>query len=115
MEVRAGPPASAPIFVAGDSREGMSLSLLLRLRDLGFAIEQGRSCLSPWTDLNGVGLVRPKAITAKNCWFTRKHWIHGRSTTSVARTRVPRISHRFSRSFTDCPALASSSEDEVLH
>src|SRR5437870_3247164 len=55
------------------------------------------------------------AIAAKNCGSPASTWRHGRATTSVARTRVPRISHRFSRSFRDCPRLLLLvGEDEVL-
>lgn len=44
------------IVVAGDSAGGgLSLALLLRLRDQGLALPAAVACLSPWTDLSGSG------------------------------------------------------------
>jgi monoterpene epsilon-lactone hydrolase len=48
--------ASDKIVVAGDSAGGgLSLALLLRLRDQGTAMPAAVACLSPWTDLSGSG------------------------------------------------------------
>jgi epsilon-lactone hydrolase len=48
--------ASDKIVVAGDSAGGgLSLALLLRLRDQGTALPAAVACLSPWTDLSGSG------------------------------------------------------------
>jgi monoterpene epsilon-lactone hydrolase len=63
----------APLFVAGDSAGGgLSLSLLVRLRDLGLTMPNGALLLSPWTDLtvSGASIDRNHG---KDLWFTRKH------------------------------------------
>jgi epsilon-lactone hydrolase len=63
----------APLFVAGDSAGGgLSLSLLVRLRDLGLIMPNGAVLLSPWTDLSvsGASIDRNQS---KDLWFTRKH------------------------------------------
>jgi acetyl esterase/lipase len=63
----------APIFVAGDSAGGgLSLSLLVRLRDLGAAMPDGAILLSPWTDLSVSG-ASVDGNRGKDLWFTRKH------------------------------------------
>jgi monoterpene epsilon-lactone hydrolase len=62
-----------PLFVAGDSAGGgLSLSLLVRLRDLGLIMPNGAVLLSPWTDLtvSGASIDRNHG---KDLWFTRKH------------------------------------------
>lgn len=64
---------NAPIFVAGDSAGGgLSLSLLLRLRDLGMAMPAGALLLSPWTDLTVSG-ASVDGNRTKDLWFTRRH------------------------------------------
>lgn len=63
----------APIFVAGDSAGGgLSLSLLVRLRDLGLAMPNGSFLLSPWTDLTVSG-PSVDGNSGKDLWFTRRH------------------------------------------
>jgi monoterpene epsilon-lactone hydrolase len=63
----------APLFVAGDSAGGgLSLSLLVRLRDLGHAMPNGSILLSPWTDLTVSG-ASVDANLGKDLWFSRKH------------------------------------------
>jgi epsilon-lactone hydrolase len=63
----------APPFVAGDSAGGgLSLSLLVRLRDLGLIMPNGAVLLSPWTDLTVSG-ASVDANHGKDLWFTRKH------------------------------------------
>lgn len=63
----------APLFVAGDSAGGgLSLSLLIRLRDLGLAMPNGAILLSPWTDLTVSGASVDLNL-GKDLWFTRKH------------------------------------------
>ncbi|HLJ39234.1 MAG TPA: alpha/beta hydrolase fold domain-containing protein [Steroidobacteraceae bacterium] len=62
-----------PLFVAGDSAGGgLSLSLLLRLRDLGFMLPDAAFMLSPWTDLTISG-ASVEGNRGKDLWFTRKH------------------------------------------
>ena len=63
----------APLFVAGDSAGGgLSLSLLVRLRDLGLIMPNGAVLLSPWTDLTVSG-ASIGGNHGKDLWFTRKH------------------------------------------
>ena len=63
----------APIFVAGDSAGGgLSLSLLVRLRDSGLVMPNGSFQLSPWTDLTVSGS-SVDGNRGKDLWFTRKH------------------------------------------
>jgi epsilon-lactone hydrolase len=63
----------APLFVAGDSAGGgLSLSLLVRLRDLGLSMPNGAMLLSPWTDLTVSG-ASIESNHGKDLWFTRKH------------------------------------------
>jgi epsilon-lactone hydrolase len=63
----------APLFVAGDSAGGgLSLSLLVRLRDLGLIMPNGAILLSPWTDLTVSG-ASIDGNHGKDLWFTRKH------------------------------------------
>jgi epsilon-lactone hydrolase len=62
-----------PLFVAGDSAGGgLSLSLLVRLRDLGLAMPNGAVLLSPWTDL-AVSGASVDGNRGKDLWFTREH------------------------------------------
>jgi len=62
-----------PIFVAGDSAGGgLSLSLLVRLRDSGLVMPNGSFQLSPWTDLTVSGS-SVDGNRGKDLWFTRKH------------------------------------------
>ena len=63
----------APLVVVGDSAGGgLSLSLLVRLRDLGFIMPNGAVLLSPWTDLTVSG-ASIEGNHGKDLWFTRKH------------------------------------------
>ncbi|GAC1451957.1 MAG: hypothetical protein PVSMB6_02630 [Steroidobacteraceae bacterium] len=63
----------APVFVAGDSAGGgLSLSLLVRLRDLGLIMPSGAVLLSPWTDLTLSGATI-EGNHGKDLWFTRRH------------------------------------------
>jgi monoterpene epsilon-lactone hydrolase len=63
----------APLFLAGDSAGGgLSLSLLVRLRDLGLPMPNGAVLLSPWTDLTASG-ASVEGNRGKDLWFTRKH------------------------------------------
>lgn len=62
-----------PLLVAGDSAGGgLTLSLLVRLRDLGLALPNGAVLLSPWTDLTVSG-ASVDGNLGKDLWFTRKH------------------------------------------
>jgi epsilon-lactone hydrolase len=62
-----------PIFVTGDSAGGgLSLSLLVKLRDLGLPMPSASFLLSPWTDL-AVSGSSVNSNRRKDLWFTRKH------------------------------------------
>jgi len=63
----------APLFVAGDSAGGgLSLSLLVRLRDLDLTMPNGSILLSPWTDLTVSG-ASVDGNLGRDLWFTRNH------------------------------------------
>lgn len=63
----------APLFVAGDSAGGgLSLSLLVRLRDLGLPMPNGSILLSPWADLTVSG-ASVESNLGRDLWFSRKH------------------------------------------
>ena len=65
--------AGVPLFIAGDSAGGgLSLSLLVRLRDLGLRMPNGAILLSPWTDLTVSG-ASVDGNRGRDLWFTRKH------------------------------------------
>jgi epsilon-lactone hydrolase len=64
---------NARLFVAGDSAGGgLGLSLLVRLRDLGFVMPNAAILLSPWTDLTVSG-ASVEGNRGKDLWFTRQH------------------------------------------
>ncbi len=105
----------APIFVAGDSAGGgLSLSLLLRLRDLGFAMPNGSILLSPWTDLTVSGS-SVDGNRRKELWFTRKH-LETWASYYVGRAdaRSPYLSPVFAELSGLPPLLLLVGEDEVL-
>jgi monoterpene epsilon-lactone hydrolase len=104
-----------PCFVAGDSAGGgLSLSLLLRIRDLGLVMPNGAVLLSPWTDLTVSG-----ASVDHNCgkdmWFSRSHletW--ARYYVAHADGRSPYLSPVFADLSGLPPLLLLVGEDEVL-
>lgn len=105
----------APIFVAGDSAGGgLSLSLLVRLRDLALAMPNGSFLLSPWTDLTVSGQ-SVDGNCRKDLWFTRGHlktWASyyvGR-----ADARSPYVSPVFAELSGLPPLLLLVGEDEIL-
>src|SRR6267143_3748322 len=105
----------APIFVAGDSAGGgLSLSLLLRLRDLGFAMPNGSILLSPWTDLTVSGS-SVDGNRRKELWFTRKH-LETWASYYVGRAdaRSPYLSPVFAELSGLPPLLLLAGEDEAL-
>jgi len=105
----------APIFVAGDSAGGgLSLSLLVRLRDLGFAMPNGSILLSPWTDLTVSGS-SVDGNRRKELWFTRKH-LETWASYYVGRAdaRSPYLSPVFAELSGLPPLLLLVGEDEVL-
>lgn len=62
-----------PAFVAGDSAGGgLSLALLMKLRDMGLPLPRGAILLSPWTDLTASG-PSVESNSGKDLWFTRRH------------------------------------------
>ena len=105
----------APIFVVGDSAGGgLSLSLLVRLRDLGLAMPNGSFLLSPWTDLTVSG---PSVDDnrGKDLWFTRKH-LEKWASYYVGRAdgRSPYLSPVFAELSGLPPLLLLVGEDELL-
>lgn len=107
--------ANAPIFVAGDSAGGgLSLSLLIRLRDLGVAMPKGALLLSPWTDLTVSG-GSIDGNRSKDLWFTRRHlelWAHYYA--ADADRRSPYISPVFAELSGLPPLLLLVGQDELL-
>jgi monoterpene epsilon-lactone hydrolase len=105
----------APFFVAGDSAGGgLSLSLLLRLRDLGLAMPNGAILLSPWTDLTASGASVDRNF-GKDLWFSRKHletW--ARHYVNRADARSPYLSPVFADLSGLPPLLLLVGENELL-
>lgn len=105
----------APCFVAGDSAGGgLSLSLLLRLRDLGLAMPNGAMLLSPWTDLTASG-ASVDGNFGKDLWFSRKHletW--ARYYVDCADVRSPYLSPVFADLSGLPPLLLLVGENELL-
>jgi acetyl esterase/lipase len=106
---------SVPIFVAGDSAGGgLSLSLLVRLRDSGLVMPNGSFQLSPWTDLTVSGS-SVDGNRGKDLWFTRKHleawasyYVGGADRSS------PYVSPVFAKLSGLPPLLLLVGEDELL-
>lgn len=105
----------APLFVAGDSAGGgLSLSLLVRLRDLGLRMPNGAVLLSPWTDLTVSG-ASVERNHGKDLWFTRKHLeVWARYYVDVADGRSPSISPVFADLSGLPPLLLLVGENELL-
>jgi epsilon-lactone hydrolase len=105
----------AAIFVAGDSAGGgLSLSLLLRIRDSGLIIPNGSFQLSPWTDLTVSGS-SVDSNYGRDLWFTRKHletW--ARYYVGQADARSPYVSPVFADLSGLPPLLLLVGEDELL-
>jgi acetyl esterase/lipase len=73
------PRKDVAIFVAGDSAGGgLSLSRLVRLRDLRQNIPKAALLLSPWADLTVSGR-SVEGNRRKDLWSTRKHLEQGAS------------------------------------
>jgi acetyl esterase/lipase len=106
---------NAPLFVAGDSAGGgLSLSLLVRLRDLGMPMPNGAFLLSPWTDLTVSGS-SVDANRGKDLWFTRKHletWADYYA--AGADRRSPYVSPVFAEVSGLPPLLLLVGQDELL-
>ena len=105
----------APIFVAGDSAGGgLSLSLLVRLRDAGLVMPNGSFQLSPWTDLTVSG-PSVNGNHGKDLWFTRKHLeVWARYYVGQADSRSPYLSPVFADLSGLPPLLLLVGEDELL-
>jgi monoterpene epsilon-lactone hydrolase len=105
----------APIFVAGDSAGGgLSLSLLVRLRDAGLVMPNGSFQLSPWTDLTVSG-PSVNGNHGKDLWFTRKHLeVWARYYVGRADSRSPYLSPVFADLSGLPPLLLLVGEDELL-
>lgn len=105
----------AACFVAGDSAGGgLSLSLLLRLRDLGLEMPNGAILLSPWTDLTVSG-ASVDGNLGKDLWFSRKHletW--ARYYVDRADARSPYLSPVFADLSGLPPLLLLVGENELL-
>jgi epsilon-lactone hydrolase len=105
----------APVLVAGDSAGGgLSLSLLVRLRDLGLAMPDGAILLSPWADLTASGS-SVDGNAGKDLWFTRRHletWAGHYAAPAVRRS--PYVSPVFAQLSGLPPLLLLAGEDELL-
>ena len=105
----------APLVVAGDSAGGgLSLSLLVRLRDLGLTMPSGSVLLSPWTDLTVSGS-SVDSNHGKDLWFTRRHletW--ARYYVGSADGHSPCVSPVFADLSRLPPLLLLVGEDELL-
>jgi monoterpene epsilon-lactone hydrolase len=104
-----------PIFVAGDSAGGgLSLSLLVRLRDSGLVMPNGSFLLSPWTDLTVSGS-SVDSNYGRDLWFTRKHLeIWAKYYVGQADGRSPYVSPVFADLSGLPPLLLLAGEDELL-
>jgi epsilon-lactone hydrolase len=104
-----------PLFVAGDSAGGgLSLSLLVRLRELGLIMPSGAVLLSPWTDLTASG-PSVDGNHGKDLWFTRKHLqMWARYYVGGADARSPYISPVFAELSGLPPLLFLVGENELL-
>jgi len=105
----------APIFVGGDSAGGgLSLSLLVRLRDSGPVMPNGSFQLSPWTDLTVSGS-SVDGNRGKDLWFTRKHLeVWASYYVGHADGRSPYVSPVFADLSGLPPLLLLVGEDELL-
>jgi acetyl esterase/lipase len=105
----------AAIFVAGDSAGGgLSLSLLVRLRDSGLVMPNGSFQLSPWTDLSISGS-SVDGSCGRDLWFTRKHLeVWARYYVGQADVRSPYVSPVFADLSGLPPLLLLVGEDELL-
>jgi monoterpene epsilon-lactone hydrolase len=103
------------IFVAGDSAGGgLSLSLLLRLRDLRQSMPDGALLLSPWTDLTVSGQ-SVEGNSRKDLWLTREHLERWASYyVGGADARSPYLSPVFANLSALPPLLLLVGEDELL-
>jgi acetyl esterase/lipase len=106
---------NTPIFFAGDSAGGgLSLSLLVRLRDLGMAMPNGAFLLSPWTDLTVSG-ASVDGNRGKDLWFTRRHLeIWAGYYAAGADRRSPYLSPVFAGVSGLPPLLLLVGQDELL-
>lgn len=106
---------SAPIFIAGDSAGGgLSLSLLVKLRDMGVAMPNGAFLLSPWTDLTVSG-ASVDGNRNKDLWFTRRHLETWATYYAAAPDRrSPYVSPVFAEFSRLPPLLLLVGEDELL-
>ena len=104
-----------PMLVAGDSAGGgLSLSLLVKLRDLGWAMPDGAILLSPWTDLTASGASVDRN-RGKDLWFTRRHletWAGHYA--PPAALRSPYVSPVFAEFWGLPPLLLLAAEDKLL-
>lgn len=107
--------SDAPLFLAGDSAGGgLSLSLLVRLRDLGLMMPRGAVLLSPWTDLTVSG-ASVEGNHGRDLWFTRKHLqVWAGYYVDGADSRSPVISPVFADLSGLPPLLILAGEDELL-
>ena len=104
-----------PALLAGDSAGGgLSLSLLVRLRDLGLPLPEGGVLLSPWTDLtvSGASVDRNHG---KDLWFTRRHLqIWSRYYVARADPDAPYLSPVFADLAGLPPLLLLAGQNELL-
>jgi acetyl esterase/lipase len=106
---------TVPIIVAGDSAGGgLSLSLLLRLRDLNMVMPTRAFVFSPWTDL-AVSGASVDNNRNKDLWFTRRHLeIWAGYYAATADRRSPYLSPVFGEFSGLPPLLLLVGEHELL-
>jgi epsilon-lactone hydrolase len=104
-----------PLFITGDSAGGgLSLSLLIRLRDLGLPMPSGAILLSPWTDLTVSGH-SVDGNHGRDLWFSRKHLeVWASYYVGNADARSPYLSPVFGDLSDLPPLLLLAGEDELL-
>jgi acetyl esterase/lipase len=112
--LRGGVPGSR-IVVAGESAGGgLTLTLLLALRDAGEPLPAGAICLSPWTDLACTGA----SLAANDRSCAMLHAATIRSAAKLALGNLPPTDPRASPLYGDFrglpPLLVMVSEDETL-
>lgn len=104
-----------PLAIAGDSAGGgLTLALLVALRERGLPMPEAAFAFSPWTDLAGTGAsLETRAST--DVWLGRRHLEHwGRHYVGAADPRDPGISPLFAEMRDLPPLLLLVGDHEVL-
>ncbi|MBI3555409.1 MAG: alpha/beta hydrolase fold domain-containing protein [Deltaproteobacteria bacterium] len=106
---------NTPLIVGGDSAGGgLTLALLLRLRDEKKRLPPRAFCVSPWTDMIGTG-ASMRTNHGRDAWLTKKHidtwapWYYGSH-----EPRTPYLSPVFGNFLGLPPLLLFVGDQEVL-